>query len=366
MGEEARRGRAGRISEALESAIHQRLAAREQSLLFLNRRGFSNFLFCPSCKWVARCDDDDVALTFHKRRSPLPAPTGENDLFADLEKAGADDGFLKCHFCGTTRPAPTLCPACGAGDLLAVGAGTQRIEEELRGMFPEARILRLDYDTTGGREGFLQAWKKMVEGDVDIILGTQMIAKGLHLEKVTLVGVVLADVGLFLPDFRAEERAFSLLTQVAGRAGRAGAGEAILQTYLPRHASIRYATAHDYTGFFTDEIRRRRSLNFPPFTRMAAMTLTSVDREKALEGARILISILWRVRSRRECERAVVNGPGPAPLARLAGKWRFRILARTPTPRGLAALIRFALEDREYRLPSGVRLSVDVDPIDLL
>ncbi|MBI5153748.1 primosomal protein N' [Candidatus Poribacteria bacterium] len=360
---------AGMISPALHDAIQTRLDRKEQSLLFLNRRGFSNFLFCPACKWVARCDEDDVALTVHKPRRPgekREPETGELDLFDSGTESMSPEAFLKCHFCGMSRPAPRTCPECGADDLLTVGAGTQRIERELDAQFPGARILRMDYDTAGGRQAFLESWKKMVSGEADIILGTQMIAKGIHLEKVTLVGVVLADVGLFLPDFRAEERCFTLLTQVAGRAGRTSPGEVIFQTYLPNHTAIRHAMRHDFVGFFAEELGRRRQLNFPPFTRLISLTLSDPDRERAFAAARQLVSILWRLKHRPECRGVVTNGPTIAPIARLGGRFRCRILIRAPQSRTAAALLRFALDSQDWKLAGDTRLAIDVDPVDLM
>ncbi len=356
------------FSRALVEAIRERLKRGEQSLLFLNRRGFSNFLFCPSCKWVARCDEDDVALTVHTRNSKGrrgAKQDAELDLF--LPDEGTEEFQLRCHFCGTSHPAPKVCPECKNDSLITVGAGTQRIEEELVALFSDARVLRLDYDTAGGREAFLAAWNKMVNRETDIILGTQMIAKGIHLESVTLVGVILADVGLFLPDFRAEERTFTLLTQVAGRAGRVSAGDVIFQTYMPNHTAIRYATQHDYEGFYAEELARRRQLGFPPFTRLVAITLSDVDREKAFQGARLLAHYLNRYyRGGTQARRITINGPTIAPLARLGGRFRYRILMRAASVRPMTALLEQAMGDRDFKLSSSTRLTIDVDPLDLL
>lgn len=353
------------FSRPLLEAIRERLRRGEQTILFLNRRGFSNFLFCPSCKWVARCDEDDVALTVHQRRARRDAPPdGELDLFTPSVEP--ESYFLRCHFCGASHNAPKQCPKCQGESLMTVGAGTQRVERELELLFPDARLLRMDYDTAGGREAFLRAWKKLVDGEADIILGTQMIAKGLHLERVTLVGVVLADIGLFLPDFRAEERSFQLLTQVAGRAGRISAGEVIFQTYMPNHTAIRFATRHDYEGFYAEEERRRRQLAFPPFRRIIAVTLADEDRDRAFKAARLLGYLLSRMRADTRAHGISINGPTVAPIARLAGRFRFRVLLRGATSGALARLLHAVLDGRDWQASSSTRLTIDVDPVDLL
>lgn len=374
LAREVRRGGEVRnISEPLESAIRQRLERGEQSILFLNRRGFSNFLFCPSCRWVARCEEDDVSMTVHRHGRPAarraePA-AAELDLFENADSEAGNlppEGFLKCHFCGARAPVPTTCPGCGKEDVMTVGAGTQRIEDELRTLFPGEDILRMDQDTVGRKGAYAELYEEMRSGRAKIILGTQMLAKGLHLDGVTLVGVILADVGLFVPDFRADERTFSLLTQVAGRSGRASAGEVLLQTYMPDHPAIRFATLHDYDGFFAAEMKRRRAIGFPPYTRLVSLTYSDTDRDRAFAAARSNASILWRLRQQARYSGVRVNGPNVAPISRLANRWRFRILLRGEERRPLLGLLHGMLDHREARLPSSVRLSIDVDPMDMM
>lgn len=354
------------LSEEMKHAMDERIARGEQVLLFLNRRGFSNFLMCPSCRWVARCIDDDIVLTIHRRgarKQTLPEEM-ELDLFPRPLKA--DQAFLKCHFCGTKHDYPTVCPECGEDGLVAMGSGTQRVEESLKRLFPTARILRLDQDSVGGRQGFLKAWREMVSGEAQIILGTQMIAKGLHLERVSLVGVVLAEVGLFIPDFRAEERTFSLLTQVAGRSGRTNMGDVILQTYMPHQPAVQLAALHDYKGFFKAEMYRRRKMGFPPCGRLIALTLSGEDLNRTMSTTRVLAGVLRRLANREEWREVKVLGPQAAPIERLAGRFRQRILLRGPNQKTSAAMLRAALADPQWRPPTVIKLSIDVDPQDLL
>ncbi len=356
------------ISTDLQTAIRDRLKKGEQTLLFLNRRGFSNFLFCPSCRWVARCDEDDITLTIHRRRDKKAhsdlREQEELELFPGPLKRS--DAWLKCHFCGRTHDYPKQCPKCGEEGIAAVGTGTQRIEEALRRLFPDENILRLDRDTISGRRGFLEAWHKMMSGEAQIILGTQMIAKGLHLERVSLVGVILADIGLFIPDFRAEERTFSLLMQVSGRAGRTNLGEVMVQTYMPHHAAVQLAAAHNYEAFFEVEMRRRRQLRFPPVERLIAITISDPDRQRAISAARQLGSLLRRYGNRSEFSSPVTLGPQPAPVERLANRFRQRLLIRGRSAKVNAELLRAVLASAEWTPASSLRVTIDVDPLDML
>lgn len=357
----------GLISHDLREAIQSRIDRGEQSLLFLNRRGFSNFLMCPHCRWVARCADDDIVLTIHRRRN---RPGGPEDSGVELDlfprPLAREDSFLKCHFCGQTSDHPRVCPQCGEEGLAGMGSGTQRIEEGLTRLFPGVTILRMDQDALGGRRGFMKAWQAMVSGEARIIIGTQMIAKGLHLERVTLVGVVLADVGLFIPDFRAEERTFSLLMQVAGRAGRTDMGEVIVQTYMPHHPAIQLAAKHDYEGFFEIELARRHKLRFPPVQRLIALTFSDPDRDKTVRASRRLRELLDRASHRMDLRTTALLGPRPAPIERLAGRFRQRLLLRGPNYRDNARLLRAAIGNPDWHPPGSLRLSIDVDPVDLL
>ncbi|MCC6547424.1 primosomal protein N' [Candidatus Sumerlaeota bacterium] len=355
---------AGMLSPQLRDAISERLAKGEQSLLFLNRRGFSNFLMCQACKWVARCANDDIVLTIHRKSGSRNEADTEWQLDMFPRPLPTHEAFLKCHFCGQRHEYVPKCPDCGEEGLVALGTGTQRVEEGLRRAFPEANILRLDQDTIGGRRAFIVAWQKMLSGEAQIILGTQMLAKGLHLERVTLVGVILADVGLFIPDFRAEERTFSLLMQVAGRAGRTNMGEVLLQTYMPHHPAIQLASQHNYEAFFDAEMKRRRKVRFPPVERLIALTLSDENLNRSQSEARALAAIMRRLSHRDELHGPAVLGPQPAPVEKLAGRYRQRILIRARQTAPNARLLRAALA--EWKAPSSLNLTIDVDPQDLL
>lgn len=333
------------ISSRLRAALIERLERGEQSVILLNRRGFAPFMLCPSCRHVVRCDHCDVAMTWHRSR-----------------------GLLVCHWCEATRRPPKMCPDCSESELMPIGVGTQRIEEELQREFPLARTLRIDLDTTRGKDAFLHHWKKIKGGEVDIILGTQMIAKGLDLPGVTLVGVISADQTLFLPDFRSAERAFQLMTQVAGRAGRGDRpGEVLIQTYVPHHYALRFALNHDFHGFFKKEMRVRQVLRYPPAQRLAAMLFTGEDELTVAKAAKRMGDICRTAMHLDQCEGMTVVGPGPAPMARLNDRWRWRLLLRSSSAKVLHGAIALSVEEYgKPAAPRGVQLTVDVDPMDLL
>lgn len=411
MAEELREHRNPSLfSHRLDAAIRDRLARREQVILFLNRRGFANYTFCAACGYVPRCTRDDMALTYHlsaagQEETPTPEEM-QGDLFDDLfeesqsdKEAGKSLGSLRkrkaispksarhitrpmldvpdaqgrrrrlvCHFCGRTIPMPPRCPECAAPALQVIGQGTQRIEEELAGRYPSSKILRMDSDTMSRRAAYEEAWDRITRGEVDIILGTQMIAKGFHLERVTLVGVVLADVSLFVPDFRSAERTFALLTQVAGRAGRGERpGEVIIQTYVPRAEVIQCAIGHDVARFTESELRRRNWLRFPPIHRLAAVEVAAVQLESALDASSRLAGILRRMCHWDDYRECSILGPMAPPLGRLKNRWRRRILVRAPEPVVLHSLLRAALKEFATRPRSpGMHLLVDIDPLDLM
>lgn len=326
-------------SHALDAAVGDALGRSEQILLLLNRRGFANFLQCRSCGGVRECPSCSVALVVH--RSP---------------------SVLRCHHCGLQSPMPDKCDVCGGEEQQMRGVGTQQVERIVAERFPEARIARMDLDSTSSKWSHHRILDRLDQGTVDILIGTQMIAKGLDVPNVTLVGVIDADLALFLPDFRAAERTFQLLAQVAGRAGRGPRGGTVLvQTRAPEHYALQRAAGHDTLGFLEDELALRRSPPYPPHLELANIILTGED--EALTGAQALSVAEWcrRVGERHGLDLNVL-GPAPAPLARLRKRWRWHVLAKGSSS-AVGHLVR-ALAEREAG--AGVSLVTDRDPVTLL
>jgi len=333
------------LTPQLAEALRANLAAGQQSLLFLNRRGFAPVWACAACGEALQCDSCSVAMTFHK------------------EAAGP--GWLRCHLCGAARRPPRNCenPRCGKPLLRALGTGTQRLEEELRRLLPSARIVRVDRDTASG-QGFHHALlERMRDRQVDVLLGTQMLAKGLDFPELTLVGVVNADASLNFPDFRAAERTFQLLVQVSGRAGRADkAGQVLIQTRQPLHDCLRAAATQDFTAFFDQGLAERRDFGYPPFGRLAALILRGKDKARVQARAEEAADALQKA-AQKGGLLVQVLGPAPSPLVLVKGWWRYRILLKSSSTKALHALLSpwcFEWKDR------GVQLAVDVDPLSFL
>jgi primosomal protein N' (replication factor Y) len=332
------------LSDRLAKLLKENHQASRQSLIFLNRRGFSNFLQCSVCGYVLRCSYCSVTLTFHKRQKNVC-----------------------CHHCDFRRAASQACPECGNLTLGGFGVGTEQIEEELHRLVPEARIARMDRDTTskrGAHEKLIRSWEK---GEIDILVGTQMITKGHDVTGVTLVGALLADLSLNLPDFRAGERTFQLLSQVAGRSGRGhDPGTVIIQTYAPDHYAIRHLISHDYTRFFTAEIEFRRALYYPPFSRLVCLKLDGPKLEEVEKKARMLGMTLQNRISRSSTgrEKIEILGPAPAPIEKLRNRYRWQLLLKGKQSSSLLDLAKRARE----ALPQSrtVRLQIDVDPYNML
>jgi len=327
-----------RISLPLHRALEATLAARGQAILFLNRRGFAPSLRCHACGELASCPSCSVALTFHKR-----------------------EGAVRCHYCDYAAALLERCPKCKADAIALEGLGTEKLEETLAAAFPDARVARLDRDVASGKR--VEAVLARVRSrEVDVLVGTQMVTKGHDLPHVTLVGVINADAALSIPDFRAAERAFHLLVQVAGRAGRGDRpGEVLIQTYDPEHAAIALAVRHDVDGFLERELKDRRELGYPPFSRAALVRVDDLDEDRARDACAKLASIA------REAARPGVDvlGPAPAPLARLRQRFRFRVMIRSPERSALRHVL-VAVDRGRAALPSSVRVAIDVDPVQLL
>jgi len=333
-------GRPPLFSPQLKQALRATLARQEQSLVFLNRRGFAGSMLCSDCGQAVQCPHCRITLTLHKGR-----------------------GELVCHYCGYATNSRTVCTNCRSINLSPIGFGTERIEEELAGMFPKARIARLDHDTTRNRQDFLRILRAVHDREVDILVGTQMITKGHHFPHVTLVGIVWADAGLGMPDYKAGERTFQLLAQVTGRAGRGEQpGKVIVQTHQPGHYSIAAARDHDYPRFFEKEIGLRKALGYPPFSRLINLVLDGEQEEAVQNRAEALAA---KGKALRRYRKTAILGPAPAPLARLRGRFRWQILLKGPDLEELHSLC-LELEQEHARLAGTVNVSVDVDPESML
>lgn len=326
------------IGDKLHTAILTRLEKREQTILFLNRRGFSTSLLCSACGEARECPNCSVALTFHRTAARL-----------------------SCHLCGHTATVPKKCPACGEDALIHSGFGTEKVESTVQQLFPKAVVRRMDADSMTRKDAFRETLRSFRAGKIDILVGTQMIAKGLHFPNVTLVGIINADLALHLPDFRAGERTFQLLTQVAGRAGRGEtAGEVFVQTFTPFSPSIQFARHHDFTGYFDQELEFRERCDFPPFRHAVLLTIRSEHEARASFSAE---TIARRLRENLPDE-FILSSPTPAPLEKLQGQFRFHILIRGEAIMRLSRLVRETLD--KLPLPEDVMASVDVDPYSLL
>jgi primosomal protein N' (replication factor Y) len=336
--EAERTGRVSVFSRDLVEAVRKRLDKAEQVILFLNRRGFASSLVCPKCGFVAKCNDCSVSQTYHRQ-----------------------DETLKCHICGLSQRVPERCPGCQDPAFKFSGIGTQRVEVAVTKVFPHARVARMDADATRGKDSHRRILGEFKTGKIDILVGTQMIAKGLDFPNVTLIGVLNADLSLHMPDFRAGERTFQLLTQVAGRAGRGDIpGEVIVQTFTPFHQAIQAARRLDYDSFCDQEYAFRQELGYPPFGHLVCVGIRGGDQAKVLRAADEFAAVL----SPQLPAKVVVNGPAPAPLEKAKGQFRYQIILKAPTTRAITAVLRPAI--RDFRWPAGVNVIVDVDAVSLM
>src|SRR5437764_986486 len=340
------------LSERLSQAIADRLEKREQTILFLNRRGFSTSLLCSNCGEARNCPNCSVALTFHQHL-----------LHGGFSSPKTMSGRLSCHLCGHTAAVPKKCPACGQDALIYYGFGTEKVESTVAQIFPKAVVRRMDADSMTRKEAYRETLRNFRTGKIATLVGTQMIAKGLHFPNVTLVGIINADLALHLPDFRAGERTFQLLTQVAGRAGRGEtSGEVFVQTYTPFSPSIQFARHHDFPGYFQQELEFRERCDFPPFKHAILITVRSAHEGRAKLSAETLKRRLKEALP----EEFILGDATPAPLEKLQGQFRFHILIRGESRRisGLSRLIRETLDKLPF--PEDVTAAVDVDPYQLL
>jgi primosomal protein N' (replication factor Y) len=318
------------IGPELKVELERVLAAGEQAMLFINRRAYAHALLCRDCGHQPRCPNCSVALTFHR--------TGAR---------------LKCHHCGLNRPAPDTCPSCSSLRLRPLGLGTEKVEETAKAEFPGARVARLDRDIARRKGAVEQLFSNLRDGELDILVGTQMIAKGLDFPNVTLVGVIAADTGLSVPDYRSTERTFQLITQVSGRAGRRKPGRVVIQSFQPEHPAIRFAAAKDYLDFYRAEIEERRDAGYPPFTRLVNVVASSRDQADCQEAIQKVASHLGGI------DGATVVGPADCAFSKLHGLYRKHVLVKTMRPSSVSI-------PEELNLDRSVQISVDVDPGSLL
>lgn len=331
-----RRRRVNIISRALEVKLHEVIQKGEQAILFLNRRGFSTYINCAKCGYVAKCKRCNVSLTYHYATKTLI-----------------------CHYCSYSIAPPQICPQCSSTYLRYFGLGTEKVESELHRLFPGARIARMDTDVTVRRTAHIEILSDFKQGRIDVLIGTQMVAKGLDFPRVSLVGVVSADTALNLPDFRSGERTFNLLTQVGGRAGRGEAeGRVIVQTYVPEHYAIVASKKCDYRQFYQQEIKSRKALRLPPCAHLVNLTLRSRHQKKVKE---LSYDLSARLKKEMPAKGIEVLGPAPAAVSRVRGNYRWNVLLKGRSAQRLVKLLRGVLADcKRYK---GARLSVDVDPI---
>ena len=361
MRAEFKKGNRTIFSEMLRSSIEERLVRHEQIILFLNRRGYSTYVFCRTCGYVEQCDNCSISLTYHRETKRLV-----------------------CHHCGNKRPTHPACPQCGSEAIRFFGAGTEAVEQEVHKAFPKANAKRFDADSTSRKNAHQQILEAFEQQQIDILIGTQMVSKGLDFPNVTLVGVIAADTALNLPDFRASEQTFSLLTQVAGRSGRAELeGKVVIQTYMPEHYCILAAQKHDYLDFYTQEVEARGALRYPPFSHVATLLLRGRDEKEVTKTAHAVRDQLelWQADQRHTSvgaslvdapsagEEAIVEilGPAPAPLSKIEGKFRWHLLLRSNAVGKIGQLLKRLTEEPPAAIKSNaVEFVIDIDPTSTL
>lgn len=341
MKKEFLRGNRGMLSLALQREMAEVLERGEQGILFLNRRGYASSVICPSCGHARMCSHCDVPLKYHKI-----------------------DGQLHCHYCGRVFPLEAQCPDCGEPFYKLSGAGTERIQEEVQRIFPKARVLRMDFDTTRKKNAHQEIFQAFRKGEADFLIGTQMISRGLDFPGVTLAAVLAADTMLTTGDYRQEERTFAMIEQVGGRAGRVRPGRVVVQTYNPEHYAIQFAAKHDYKGFYQQEIQFRKNTLRPPFSRMFRMVFVHRDEQKAEKVCRKAENLLKGVLEQYKSD-IILFVAKPAPVAKLEGKARYHILLKVRTGKSTAAIGQALWKIWESVRKDGALVSFDIDPYDV-
>jgi primosomal protein N' (replication factor Y) len=345
------------ISEPLAERLREILEKKEQAILLLNKRGYSNFIYCPSCKYTLRCRNCDVTLTFHKSRIPAGSRGVQTVMGRHI-----DYGYAICHYCLAQTLVPENCPLCGKR-MLMIGVGSQKLEEELARKFPQASIKRVDSDSMAGKD-YYHVLKDFSDGKIDILAGTQILAKGLHFPNVTLVGIISADTSLYLPDFRTNERTFQLISQVAGRAGRsAKKGTVFVQTFLPEQPAIQFAMHNDFEGFIREELKHRKACNLPPFWRLAIIGIRDTNFDRLTAACKTMRERIDSIIEQNKLK-AIVRGPLPAAISRIQRFHRMQIIIQAPLPADMQSL--FAELRKEKPVSPTVKVAIDIDPVNLL
>ena len=340
MRNELKGGNKSLFSRELFIAIQERLKRKEQIILFLNRRGFSTFVSCRSCGYVFKCNECDISMTYHK------------------------NGLLICHYCGKTKREPRECPKCHSKYVKFFGAGTQRVEEEVKKYFNNAGILRMDVDTTRDKHSYERIYNTFKNGEADILIGTQMVSKGLDFKNVTLVGILAADMSINIPDYRAAERTFQIITQVAGRAGRGDKqGEVLIQTYTPQHYSLQYAVNYDYEGFYEKEFTVRAMMKYPPFGKLLLINGTS-KKEDLLKNFMHKITMMIKPLV-ESCLDIEILGPIPCMISKLKENYRWQIVIKGEFNSDFAKKIKELLYDENKNVYNDIRISIDINPNNL-
>ncbi|MDU2122332.1 MAG: primosomal protein N' [Clostridium celatum] len=340
MRNELRSGNISLFSRELFRDMQEKISKGEQVILFLNRRGFSTFVSCRSCGYVFKCEECDISMTYHR------------------------SGLLVCHYCGKTKRAPQKCPKCDSKYVKFFGAGTQRVEEEVKKYFKDARVLRMDVDTTRGKDSYENIYNSFKEGKADILIGTQMISKGLDFKNVTLVGVLAADMSINIPDYRAAERTFQIITQVAGRAGRGEKqGKVVIQTYTPEHYSLEYAVNYDYEGFYDKEFTVRALMKYPPFGKILLINGIS-KKEELLKNFMHKIFNVIKPLAEKELEVHVL-GPIPCLVSKVKENYRWQIVIKGEFESEFAKKIKELLYDENKNVYNDIRISMDINPNNL-
>ena len=340
MRNELKSGNVSLFSRELFNEMKEKLSRKEQIILFLNRRGFSTFVSCRSCGYVFKCEECDISMTYHR------------------------NGLLVCHYCGKTKKSPQKCPKCDSKYVKFFGAGTQRVEEEVKKYFKNARVLRMDVDTTRSKDAYENIYNTFKEGKADILIGTQMISKGLDFKNVTLVGVLAADMSINIPDYRAAERTFQIITQVAGRAGRGEKqGKVIIQTYTPEHYSLKYAVNYDYEGFYEKEFTVRALMKYPPFGKILLINGIS-KKEDLLRNFMHKISNVIKPLVEKEIDVDIL-GPIPCLVAKVKEHYRWQIVIKGEFESEFAKKIKELLYDENKNVYNDIRISMDINPNNL-